>query len=215
MLLLLLSMLLPAQAGSGPYMWGGGPTINTIVYPGEHPALFPGKTKDEDKKPLLDKTKGDVGIGGRGVLYLGKTQRIGAHLWYSMGGGHYKSPNFTIEYDMAGTDMSGVGLLAGLGAGLGHQRWETPGKGELKSATYILRGQGAVNYRTKRNMFELGIFLNLIIPGKQKWTPVGGETEEFNGGWPINPTIGLEANVYFGDFTPPKKKKKKKKKRRG
>ena len=213
MLLFLLSLLSTAQAG-GPYMWGVGPTVNTIVVPGQHPAGFPKATKDADKKPLLDKTGADMGIGGHGVLYMSKTLRFGSHLWYTFGNGGYRSPNWTLDLDFAGKDMSGVGLLAGAGLGLGHQRWATSGEGELKMATYILRGQAAVNYRTKQNMFELALWVNLNIPGRQKWTPAGGQTEELAGGWPPYPTLGLEATVYFGDFKPPGSGKKKKKKRR-
>ena len=123
-LFLLLAALLPTQAlADGPYMWGVGPTINTMVYPGEHPAAWPGGTKVENdegtKVPLLDKTRGDVGMGVHGVLYMRKHQRIGAHAWYATGANGFRSPNFTLEYDFEGTEANGVGVLGGLGLGLG------------------------------------------------------------------------------------------------
>ena len=47
MLLFLWSLLTvsTANASSGPYMWGVGPMVNTIVLPGEHPVGFPKDTR--------------------------------------------------------------------------------------------------------------------------------------------------------------------------
>jgi hypothetical protein len=214
MILMLLSLLSPAEAGSAPYMWGVGPTINTIVYPGSHPLSFPSETRDEEtNKTLLDKTKGDMGIGAHGVLYMGKTQRVGSHAWYSFGAGGFRSTNLTLEYDFAGTDQGGVAILGGFGAGVGHQRWQTNDVGEIKMATYMGRAQGTVTYRTRRQAYEIGTYFLLTLPGKQMWNPSGdAEEEQVKGG--VYPTLGLEATVYFGDFKAPTSKKKKKKKKK-
>jgi len=220
MLLLLWTLItIPiASAGSGPYMWGVGPMVNTIVLPGEHPASFPKATriKDQDgnNQALLDKTLGDVGFGVHGVLYMKKAQRISSHAWYSTGAGQYRSPNITFEYDFAGQASNGVTLLGGLGAGLGAQRWTTDSAGTLKMNHYILRGQGAVNYRTKKNCYEMGAFINWYLPGRQLWDAAGdAEEERVKGGF--YPTLGLEGTVFFGDFRPPKTGGKKRRKKKG
>jgi hypothetical protein len=221
MLIFLWSLLVApiAHAGSGPYMWGVGPMINTIVLPGEHPVGFPKDTriKDEDGKnqPLLDKTLGDVGFGVHGVLYMKRAQRLSSHAWYSTGAGKYRSPNFTFEYDFAGQASSGVTILGGLGAGLGHQKWTTESAGTLKMNHYILRAQGAANYRTKKNCFELGAYMNWYLPGRQLWDAAGDVAEErVKGGF--YPTLGVELTAFFGDFRPPKNGKgKKSKKKKG
>ncbi len=197
-----------ANAASGPYMWGIGPTVNTIVLPGEHPVGFPKDTRIKDdegrNQALLDKTLGDVGFGVHGVLYMKKAQRISTHGWFSTGAGQYRSPNFTFEYDFVGQASSGVTLLAGLGAGLGAQRWTTETAGTLKMNHYILRAQGAANYRSKKNCYEIGAFLNWFLPGRQLWDEVGATAEKrVKGGF--YPTFGVEGTVFFGDFKPPKK----------
>ena len=210
-----------ANAGPSPYMWGVGPTVNRIVLPGEHPVGFPKATRvenDEGKnEALLDKTLGDVGLGVHGVLYMKKAQRLSSHAWYSTGAGKYRSPNITFEYDFAGQASSGVTLLGGLGAGLGQQKWTTGGAGTLKMNHYILRAQGAVNYRTKKTCYEMGAFVNWFLPGRQLWDAAGDVAEErVKGGF--YPTMGVEATVYYGDFKPPKKgggKNKGKKKKSG
>lgn len=214
MLLLLIALLTPAQA-QGPYMWGAGPMLNTIVIPGRYPAGFPPKTKD-GKESLLQKTKGDFGFGGHGVLYIGKTKRLGTHAWLtgSHDGSGYLAPNWTLDFDFAGVDLSGVALLAGLGVGLGHQRWKQSGAGLLGGATYILRGQTSANYRIKKMMFEVGLWAEFMFSGPQTWNPSGTDesTSTVPGGFPY-PLMGLEATCYFGDFTPPGSGKKRKKRR--
>ena len=218
MLFLLLSTLLPSVAeAKGPYMWGAGPTVNTIVLPGFHPVGVPKAVKVENKdgklENPLDETKGDIGIGVRGVMYMKRAQRVGAHAWYSMGKGDYRSPNLVVTYDFAGEASNGVTVLAGLGGGFGKQKWDTSGVGELSMATYILRARGAVNYRTKTNCYEFGAFLNLNIPGVQTWEADGEDAETVRGGF--YPTVGIEGTVFFGDFRPPKKGGGKRGKKKG
>ena len=208
MLMILLSLFVsPSLAGSGPYMWGVGPVVNTMVLPGEYPVGFPTQTKEENEegknRTRLDKTRGDIGIGVHGVLYMKKAQRIGGHAWIQKGGGNFSSQNITIEYDFAGDAANGVTMLAGLGGGFGKQKWKTGGVGELTMNTYILRGQAGVNYRTKRNCYELAGYVNWSIPGKQTWdeTEVTEEVEASGG---FYPALGIEATMFFGDFRPPK-----------
>ena len=207
MLMVLLSMLVaPSEAASGPYMWGVGPVVNTMVLPGEYPVGFPKQTKEENDdgkmKTVLDKTQGDIGVGVHGVLYMKKAQRVGGHAWIQKGGGDFSSQNITFEYDFAGDAANGVTVLAGLGGGFGKQKWRTPSEGELTMNTYILRGQGGVNYRTKRNCYEMAAYLNWSIPGKQLWDETG-EADEVEASGGFYPTLGIEATMFFGDFRPP------------
>ena len=220
MLLLLLSTLLPsvAEAKSGPYMWGVGPTVNTIVLPGRHPVGVPKavKVENDDGKLVnpLDETKTDIGLGVRGVMYMKRTQRFGAHAWYSMGEGNYRSPNLVVTYDFAGEADNGMTVIGGLGGGFGKQKWDTSGVGELSMATYILRAQGAFNYRTKANCYEFGAFVNLNLPGVQTWDEDDKDDDvTVRGGF--YPTVGIEGTVFFGDFRPPKKGGGKRGKKKG
>ena len=195
-----------ATAGSGPYMWGVGPVVNTMVLPGEHPVSFPKDTRveNEDGKnvSVLDKTRGDIGFGVHSVLYMKKAQRVGAQGWFQSGAGNFRSSNITFAYDFIGNSSNGVTVLAGLGGGFGTQRWRTRGEGELKRNTYILRGQASVNYRTKSTCYEAAAYLNWNIPGSQTWEPAEEDEARISGGF--YPVAGIQGTVFFGDFRPPK-----------
>ncbi len=209
MFLILMSLLSSAEAKS-PYMWGVGPTVNTIVMPSAYPWVMPGVADDEDGNTLLEKTRGDMGIGAHGVLYMKKKMRVGSHVWYAFGTGGYRSMNWTVEYDFAGTESNGVSVLGGFGGGFGTQRWQTNDVGELSMGTYIIKTQGAVTYRTRRQAYEVGGYVSLILPATAKFNPSGEAGEEEVSGLGLYPHAGIEATVYFGDFKPPSSKKKKK-----
>jgi hypothetical protein len=207
MFLILWTLLMTpfAQAEQGPYMWGVGPVISTIVLPGDHPFNFPDQADDAG----FTKTSGDVGLGVHAVMYMRATQRFGTHLWYHSGSGGYSSPNVTMEYDFVGSSANGMTLLGGFGAGFGYQRWKT-GEGDeqkkLTMNTFILRAQGSVNYRTKTNCFEIGTFMNFFLPSGSVIESGDGKSEPTN--FVMYPTVGLEFTGYFGDFRPPKKSKR-------
>ena len=207
MLMMLMGLLSnPAAAAPGPYMWGVGPVVNTMVLPGAHPVSFPADTRveNEDGKKLsvLDKTQGDIGFGVHGVLYMKKAQRVGTHAWFQTGSGEFRSSNITFEYDFVGSSSNGVTVLAGLGGGFGTHRWKTRGEGELKGNTYILRGQAGANYRTRKNCYEVAAYLNWNIPGQQTWEVSDEDEASISGGF--YPVVGIEATMFFGDFKPPK-----------
>ena len=210
MLLMLWTLLMTplVQASQGPYMWGVGPTISTIVLPGTHPFNFP----DEADAAGFKGTGGDVGFGLHGVMYMRATQRFGTHMWYHTGQNGYSSPNLTLEYDFVGSSANGVTVLGGLGGGFGSQSWENEAGSKLKMNTFILRAQGSVNYRTKANCVEIGAFVNMFLPSGQRIEkPNGNETDV---GFVMYPTLGLEFTAFFGDFKPPKKGKNKRQRRR-
>ena len=190
-----------AEASSKPYMWGVGPTLSTIAFPGQYPFTLP-----DEADGKVDKVGGDVGIGARGVLYLKKHDRLGARLMGGFGGGIYSSVAFTLEYDKMLMGSHSTWVFAGGGLGFGRQRFASNER-ELAMATYNLRAQLGAHYRSKKANFELALFLAYLAPGVQKYTGTGGNERQVKGGF--YPQLGLEASVMFGDFTPPKKKKKK------
>jgi len=209
MLLMLWTMLLAplAHAEQGPYMWGVGPTLNAVVWP-SHPLDFPKAAEEEGFK----QTGLPVGFGVHAVMYMRATQRFGTHLWYSGGSNGYSSPNITFEYDFVGSSANNVSVLAGLGGGFGFQRWKNDNEDKFKMNTFILRGQGSVNFKTKRNCYEMGLFANFLLPSGSRVEMADGTEKE--AGFSIYPTLGLEFTAYFGDFTPPRKGRKGRKGRR-
>lgn len=214
MLLMLWTLLMSpfAHAEQGPYMWGVGPTLNTIVFP-THPIDFP---DDVDSVGGFEKTGFDMGFGVHAVMYMRERQRFGTHLWYSGGSGGYSSPNITFEYDFIGTSANNVALLAGLGGGFGAQRWKNEAGDKFKMNTFILRSQGSVNFKTKRNCYEMSLFFNLLLPAGSHIDYEEEGKQDKDSSFKMYPTVGLEFTGYFGDFTPPKKGRKgRRKKRRG
>ena len=211
MIALLASLLIPtADAANQPYMWGVGPSLSTIALPGEYPFGFPGDTNGK-----LSTTKNDLGIGAHGVLYLQGGQRAASHLTYGSGK-NFNSLAFTVEYDQKLTGSNGVAFYTGVGGGFGNITFKAEdGDQELKTATFIARGNLGAWYRDGTRCYELSTFVQLVIPGNQQFTNAAGDTTEVSDGWTVlggYSHLGIEGTVYFGDFTPPKKKKKKNKK---
>ena len=211
MLLLLWTLVMTpfASAQEGPFMWGVGPTLSTVVLPGAMPFNFP----DEADDLGFEKTGGDVGIGVHAVMYMRHTQRFGTHAWYHTGAGGYSSPNLTLEYDFVGSSANGVTVLGGLGGGFGSQSWENDNGDKLKMNTFIARGQGSVNFRTPTVCYELAAFVNMYFPANTKIEKKTGET--IDAAYTLYPVLGLEFTAFFGDFKPPGKGKGKGKGRKG
>jgi hypothetical protein len=223
-----------AQAADGPYMWGVGPSLSTIAWPGAYPNQFPRATGDNDPSPRdnLEAVKGDLSIGGRGLLYLKNKQRLGARLNLGFGNG-YNATTFTIEYEQSILREDNINVFVGGGIGVGRLKFAQGENGTLSTNTYNTRLQVAATFRDKKGKknaaddraYEVALFV----------TPLGSngpETYEYGDvtvqdpdnastfafltsdedddqklkGSLYNPTIGIEVSVFFGDFTAPKKK---------
>jgi len=193
-----------ADAGSGgPYMWGVGPQVSTIAYPGRYPASFPKKTSG------LEEVKGDMGVGARGVLYLDKFARFGGRVQKGFGPG-FSSVALTGEYDQILGGSNAVYAFVGGGLGVGQLKFDSDEGGTLKVPDYVFRGHVGGYYREKTRAYEISMFAQICLPGVQDYTAPDTETTQVKGGFYSH--LGVEATVYFGDFKPPSSKKKKKKK---
>lgn len=215
MLPLLLSLSLAITSAeakdSGPYMWGGGPTLLTIAYPGQHPLAYPKDIRDN----FDEKVRGDIGFGAKGAFYINKEYRANAQLVFGTGSGIYKSTEFVFGADKILGGESGGYAFAGAGLGFGKMKFQGNEEAELDLSTYIIRGQVGGYYRLKQAAIELDLFAEFIWPGVQTYTTPQGNTvnEDQSGGNYL--LAGLQATAYFGDFTPPKNKKNKKDKKKG
>lgn len=210
MFALLAALLTPsALADNGPYMWGVGPSLGTIVYPGRFPAPFSKVENAAGEKATLtlDKVKGDIDVGARGALYLDKYNRLGAHAGLGFGGGGYRAAEFTAGYDFVALDKSQIGTFIGVGGGFGTMRFDTEDVGRLHFSTYLLRAQLGALYRDKVRAYEVDFFGQLALTGPKEFENYASDlTEEATGGFYGH--FGLEATCYFGDLTPPSRKKK-------
>ncbi|MFT5686215.1 MAG: hypothetical protein ACI8RZ_007171 [Myxococcota bacterium] len=225
-----------ALAGSGPHMWGAGPTLSTIAWPGAYPNSFPKSTQDGDPNPRdhLEGVKGDAGLAARGLIYLNNQNRIGARLNLGFGGG-YRATTFTIEYEKSILREDNINVFVGGGIGVGRLKFSqgTEG-GVLSTNTYNTRLQISAIYRDKQGKknapddraYEVAIFASPIGFNGPETYEYGnvtvqdpdnasafaflssdeGDNQKLNGSL-YNPTLGIEVSVLFGDFTSPKKKK--------
>lgn len=219
-------------AGPGVHMWGVGPTISTIAYPGRHPISFPKLSEDQiadngfeadvnDNRRItsVDEVKGDAAIGARGVVYFNRSIRGGLRFHAFSAGKNYNSADITFEVDKIFFQESKASAYGGLGLGFGNMKFQGETEAanatdpELSMATYLLRGQAGGMYRWKTTALEVGLFANMAVPGVIEFTGQSDNTVEI-GGFGGNGVYwhgGLEATMYFGDFTPPKNAKKGKK----
>ena len=196
-----------AHAGRTPYMWGIGPTVSTMVLPGSHPFEFP----DAVESAGFKKTGGDIGFGLHGVLHMRKHQRFGTRAWYHVGDNGYSAANATVDFDFVGTSANNVHVLGGLGAGFGSQSWAKETGAEFRMNTFIIRAQSSVGFRSRKNCYQIGAFINVHVPGDQTITRTNGSQTDVP--FAVYPSLGLEFTTFFGDFKPPKKKRNKR--RRG
>lgn len=222
-----------AHAQNSPFMWGVGPTMSTIVFPGQHPLNFPklaaedaarvpaGDLNDNDRIDGLDNVGGDANLGLRGLVYFDRTWRAAARFHMVDFASNYNNLDLTFEVDKMMINEGKLGAYAGAGLGFGTMRFgDAESDAELKVNTYNVRGHVGGIFRLKKAAIEAGAFAALPLPGRGVYTPSDGSdqaeiigvlgTEQGGGGgnyW----NLGLEFTVYYGDFIPPKKKNKKKK----
>ncbi|MCB9778015.1 MAG: hypothetical protein H6742_05585 [Alphaproteobacteria bacterium] len=201
-------------ASEGPWMWGVGPSLGTIVYPGRFPSKLPDAYNE-----LEGQVRGDGILGVHGVLYIDGENRIGSHLDLGLGKG-FNSIAWTLEYERILVRGNGIHVFGGGGLGFGSYTLtdvEEPKIGSLTTPTYEVRAQFGALYKQKTTAEELAFFVKVPLNGNPTFTPAGGGERvdaEGGGNWFH---VGLQATVYFGDWTKPKSDKKKgnKKKARG
>ena len=224
-----------AHANQPPFMWGVGPTITTIAFPGQHPLNFPklseadaalvpaGDVNENRRITSIDEVGGDAGIGARGVIYLDKTWRGGLRFHVANLASNFNAVDFTLEADKMLVSQGVMSAYIGGGLGFGTMNFTSEDNdASLKLNTYVLRGHVGGIYRLKKSAIEVGVFIQPTFPGLATYTATDGETEgEIKGGLFANKDAGgggsyhnggLELTVYFGDFRPPKPRKKKGKK---
>lgn len=201
-LLLALLTTAPAQAESGPWMWGAGPTLGTIVYPGRFPASLP-----DAYGALEGQVRGDAITGVHGVLYIDGENRLGSRVDLGFGSG-YTGLAWTIEYERILLRGNGVHVFAGGGLGFGSYSLNDDAVGKLVTPTYEVRGQVGALYKQKTTAEQLEIFVKVPFNGNPTFEAPGAEKVDADGGgnWFH---VGLLATVFFGDWTMPKSEKKK------
>lgn len=226
-----------AQAKNTPHMWGAGPTLSTMAFPGYYPSNFPTVDDDSnvpDPQANLESVRGDVGVAARGVLYINNKNRLGGRLHTGFGlNADMRNTVLTIEYGQSLLRQNNVNIFLGGGIGVGRLRFDQGDEGgDLLVNTYNTRIQLAAIFRDTRGKknaaddraYEVALFATPIgFKGPETYTYgdveytdpesrsiFAGLTQDEDDDQVFknsiyNPTIGIEATLFFGDFTPPQR----------
>lgn len=207
MALLSLVLCLAGEAHAGVTMWGVGPTVSTVLYPIRYPKAFP-KAAD-DLGWSYDGSRGDFSLGAHGIFYVDMDSRLGARAGVGWGAG-WSHRWIDVEYERIFTSDSGFHLLGGVGLGLGQDGFTDTVDNQLDASFFMGRADFGGIYRDKVRAYELDLYAQYSVVAEHRFTPAGSEESEvIKGAGSRYPAIGVEATVYFGDFTPPKSGKPK------
>jgi len=214
MMLTLLLVTAPAHAVNLKW-WGAGPTLGTMLFPTQYPTSFPAAAKEggvTSGDPLVEKVGGDAEIGVRGVIYPSNAMRLGAQATLGFGTAGFGQQEFVLSYESVLRRENDFQVVAGLGLGVGHERFNSEdGNGTLSVSYYPIRGDVAALLRDKTRAYELGAWGTYHIAGSQTYTDPKGNEIDGKGNSVVAGAlyfgIGLEATVWFGDFKSDTKKK--------
>lgn len=216
--------------------WGLGPSLGTVALPISYPQTLPAlarPTINGEEVGEVDPLRGDVQLGLHAVAYPSPWGRADARLDLGLGGSGYTRFQGTLGYDAKIAKVSGFQVLLGGALGVGretlHDRDEVNGRvgDDSLQVTYMpLRLDLAVLKRDQKRAYELGIYTQLHIAGKQEYCLSSGVCSDatLSTGASSSPglsqlywdVLGLNATVYFGDFkNEPKKRSGKKNGSRG
>jgi len=229
-------ILLGSTASAAPYMWGVGPRIGTTFVPNAVPAInFPprienydfvdegpraGDPRDLDAQgnprfTTLERVRFDVTYGLDAFYALDRRNRIGAMLGFGGGAGFF-DVKAGVRYDRVLASPRKFSLVGGFAAGFGQLRFRGVEPESLRVPYYPLQARLQAQLHDRVRAYALGITGELGIPSNTFYTDLDGEPQNvgyFNVA--RNATLGVELQVYFGDFTPPRPRKKKKARRPG
>lgn len=202
MFLTLLALNAPAHALDLKW-WGVGPTIGTLAIPGKYPVALPTVAQGE-----VDKVKGDVEIGARGVIYPSGNGRVFGLATLGFGTSGWGQQEFTLGWDQALVKDEEFQLLFGAGIGAGHERFKDKANGDYLNTNYFpIRGQLTALLRDRVRAYAVDIYGTYHIVGGQEYctsTTDASCTSGKDGGSLIAGAlyvgVGAEATFFFGDF---------------
>jgi len=230
----------PANASDGAYMWAIGPKIGTLAIPGKFPIGFPTKISnydfldegelagdpdaEDDKRDLdqdgnprvstLERVRDDLQFAVDGFYGINRDNRIGAGAGIGVGlNASYFDYWLTLNYDRVLVTEDQFNVVAGAQAGFGRMAFTGENDNEVLIVPYFplrVRLQGQIRDNTR--MYALGLVAQTGVPSSTLYTDLDGVEQPIKS--PLNfllySGIGIEAQIMFGDLTPPKKKGKKK-----
>lgn len=215
----MMTVLLLVSAAHADHWWGIGPSIGTMGFPVEYPAIMPALAQNANGNNLVDPVKFDLRIGGHAVYYVGGGGRVGARAYYGANFATWSSQELTVEYEWILHKQDNFQVLAGAGLGFGHDRFgaaEPSGDNNpyLDVTYFPLRGQVGVLWRDRTRAYEANLFGTWHIAGDQRFSKTGDVADEETGTAVSDPfggdttksdtalyvAVGAEITVYFGNF---------------
>ncbi len=203
-----------AVAGNSAYMYGFGPRLGSIVWPGAYPSNFPSfdavdENGDETGEKVkiaddtsIEKVNGDLIIGVEGDYWADGSNRLGALAGLGLGSG-YNDAHLIIKYDKM-YSMDALDTFVGGGLGVGVTNWVGENNDRLRVPYYPFRGELGALVRQGGWAVQGLAFLHLNIPGRQVLTLADGLEHESGFGWAVYLQVGVEIQLLFGDFTKPR-----------
>ena len=235
MLFLMLGLLAPlAEAKSSitkPYMYGWGPSVNTMLYPFQYPYVFPeGKNQMDPPSDQLNEMRQDIGFGPKFLMYVNKRYRFSAypHLHVGANDSGYRSAGISLEGDASALVDNNIIAFYGVGFGSNVFAFDQGSDGKISGQQLYAKGQVGGIYFDKVKAYELALYMKFGFTGVEQFE-YNDVTYENSLGVDdqlttslYTPTVGIQATYYVGDFRkimPQKGKKgkgkpKKKKKNR-
>lgn len=194
------ALLAAAPAQADPHMYGVGASAGTIVVPGQYPYGFPPAVGDAGTMPRVG---GDFLLGLDGFYYTDENTRfgLGGRLDFARS---YFDAHMMLRYDYLQPQGDDIDVLAGVGLGLGSQKFSGYADEKLVVNYIPIRGEAGLAYRNGEGMLQLLAFAQLDVPTGDKYLDWDGSEQEVGTGFYFK--VGLELGVFVGDFTPPKKK---------
>ncbi len=203
MIALALALLSEPAAALDLKWWGVGPTIGTMAIPGQYPVALPEVAQGD-----VDKVKGDVEFGVRGVVYPGVSGRLFVLGTLGFGTSKWGQQEFTVGWDQVMIKEEEFQLLLGAGIGAGHERFKDKGDTDFLNVNYFpIRLALTAMLRDRVRAYQIDIYGLYHIVGGQEYCMSDVDSDCVSGkdgggliAGAVYAGLGAEATVFFGNF---------------
>ncbi len=184
-----------AARAEGPYMYGYGLDVGTMLVPGQYPSVLPKQIR-QDEASQIEKVWQDMHLGLEVVAYSNARHRFGAAGAVGFGK-NFRDRYFMLKYARVMPWDAGEIVLGG-GAGVGRSKYTTDGPEELKTPYYPLRVELGPVFRYDFMAIQPQLYGQYNVTWAHFYTNPEGEEEDVGTG--LYGMIGVELNVYLGEF---------------
>jgi hypothetical protein len=168
----------------------------------------------EARYSTLQRVGFDGRIGAEGFYGIDPMNRVGAGFGFGLGRDYFDGW-FTLNYDRVLSNQGTFALVAGGQVGYGSVRFDgdedLPGGDNeyLQMPYYPLRLRAQGQFTSDTTLLGVGFFGQLAVPARTIYVDLDGVEQPAVGGFGnflLNPMVGIEVDLQFGDFVPPRPK---------